>query len=140
MPGGAPETLRNLDWEAFDVATASQERVDEIEAAIAPFFLRLSKAEFFSAVTARNMLGYPLSTVDDMASDEQLAARGFWQPVETPWDGELCVPGSFALFDGHRPCIRHTAPRVGEHNVDIFVGELGLTPAELVTLRSAGVV
>jgi benzylsuccinate CoA-transferase BbsE subunit len=139
-PGGAPEILRNVDWEAFDVATVSQERVDEIEAAIAPFFLRFSKAEFFSGVTARNMLGYPLSTVDDMASDEQLATRGFWQPIETPWDGELCVPGSFALFDGQRPCIRRTSPRLGEHNVDVLVGELGLTQAELVRLRSAGVV
>jgi benzylsuccinate CoA-transferase BbsE subunit len=138
--GGAPALLRELDWDRFDVATASQDLVEEIEAAIAPFFLRLSKAEFFSGVLARNMLGYPLSTVDDMAADEQLASRGFWQPIAAPWDGEVCAPGSFALFDGQRPPLRRAAPHVGEHNVAIYQTELGFRADEVAALCSAGVI
>jgi crotonobetainyl-CoA:carnitine CoA-transferase CaiB-like acyl-CoA transferase len=140
MLDGAPEYLRNLDWDAFDVASASQEDVQAIEDAIAPFFLQLSKAEFFAGVTARNMLGYPLSTVDDLASDQQLACREFWQPIQTRWDGEISVPGSFALFDGRRPPIRRSAPQPGEHNLDVLGGELGLSSEEVAALRSAGVV
>jgi crotonobetainyl-CoA:carnitine CoA-transferase CaiB-like acyl-CoA transferase len=139
-PDGAPALLQELDWDQFDVATASQQLVDAIEAAIAPFFLSLSKAEFFTGVTARGMLGYPLATVEDMACDQQLAYRGFWQPVQTPWDGELCAAGSFALFDGERPELRRTAPRVGEHNLEVFGSQLGLGLEEITTLRSAGVV
>jgi crotonobetainyl-CoA:carnitine CoA-transferase CaiB-like acyl-CoA transferase len=140
LPEGAPALLADLDWAQFDVATASQHQVDALEAAIAPFFLSLSRAEFFSGVTTRGMLGYPLATVEDLASDQQLAARGFWQPVETPWDGELCATGSFALFDGERPPLRRTAPCVGEHNLDVLGRELGLGLDEITTLRSAGVV
>jgi benzylsuccinate CoA-transferase BbsE subunit len=140
MPGSAAPLLRDLDWDHFDVATASQDLVEQIEAAMAPFFLGLSKTEFFSGVLARNMLGYPLSTVDDMARDEQLASRGFWQTVETAWDGTVGAPGSFALFDGERPPLKRPAPRVGEHNLDVFHGELGLRPEEVATLRSAGIV
>ena len=140
MPSGAPDLLRELDWEQFDVATASQSVVDQIEAAIAPFFEQLSKAEFFTGVTARNMLGYPLSTVDDLAADQQLASRAFWQPVDSAWDGEVCMPGSFALFDGVRPGIQRAAPRIGQHNRDVYVAELGLGVDELAALRSAGVV
>ena len=140
LPEGAPALLADLDWEQFDVATASQHLVDALEAAIAPFFLSLSRAEFFSGVTTRGMLGYPLATVEDLACDQQLAARGFWQPVETPWDGELCATGSFALFDGERPSVRRTAPCVGEHNLDVLGRELGLGLDEITTLRSAGVV
>jgi crotonobetainyl-CoA:carnitine CoA-transferase CaiB-like acyl-CoA transferase len=140
LPNGAPRLLRELDWDAFEVATASQEVIDRIEAAIRPFFLNLSKAEFFSGVNQRNMLGYPLSTVDDMASDQQLACRGFWQPVDTPWDGEVCVPGSFGLFDGQRPSIQRTAPRAGEHNLDVFVDELNLPLEDLLALHATGVV
>jgi benzylsuccinate CoA-transferase BbsE subunit len=113
--------------------------VECIEAAIAPFFLGLSKSEFFTAVSARNMLGYPLSTVDDLVADEQLAARGFWQPIDSAWDGEVCVPGSFALFDGQRPEMRRTAPGVGEHNLEIYRDELGLGADEVTALRSSGV-
>ena len=140
LPEGAPALLAELDWAEFDVATASQHLVDALEAAIEPFFLSLSRAEFFSGVTARGMLGYPLATVEDLAGDQQLAARGFWQPVETPWDGELCATGSFALFDGERPPLRRTAPCVGEHNLDVLGRELGLGLDEITTLRSAGVV
>jgi benzylsuccinate CoA-transferase BbsE subunit len=140
MPGGAPQLLRDLDWDAFDVATAPQSVVDDIESAIAPFFLTLSKAEFFSGVSRRNMLGYPVSTVDDMASDPQLAYRGFWQPVDTPWNGEVCVPGPFALFDGQRPTLRRRTPRVGEHNLEVFCGDLKLESDEVTLLHSAGVV
>jgi crotonobetainyl-CoA:carnitine CoA-transferase CaiB-like acyl-CoA transferase len=140
LPGGAPDPLRELDWDQFDVAQAPQALVDQIEAAIAPFFLNLSKAEFFDEVTARDMLGYPVSNVDDMVGDQQLAGRGFWQPVQTPWNGELCAPGSFALFDGQRPPLRRAAPRVGEHNHEVFGGQLGLGRVDVTALRSAGVV
>jgi benzylsuccinate CoA-transferase BbsE subunit len=140
MPGGAPALLLELDWDQFDVATASQATVEQIEAAMAPFFLGLTKAEFFAGVLERNMLGYPLSTVEDMAGDEQLASRGFWQPVASGWDGDVCAPGSFALFDGVRPSLSKPAPRLGEHNLEVFHGELGLVTDEVAALRSAGVV
>jgi crotonobetainyl-CoA:carnitine CoA-transferase CaiB-like acyl-CoA transferase len=140
MPGAAPELLRELDWDAFDVATCSQEVVEQIEAAVAPFFLSLSKTEFFDGVTARKMLGYPLSTVADLVADEQLASRRFWRPIATQWVDELCAPGAFALFDGERPPLRHAAPRPGEHNLEVLGDELGLGVDGVATLRSSGVV
>jgi crotonobetainyl-CoA:carnitine CoA-transferase CaiB-like acyl-CoA transferase len=140
LRGGAPEVLQRLDWDRFDVTTAAQFEVDQIEAAIAPFFLGLSKAEFFDAVVARNILGYPVSTVDDLAADQQLACRGFWQPVDSAWNGEVCMTGSFALFDGVRPPTRRRAPRVGEHNVEIYRTELRMSADDLAALRSAGIV
>ena len=140
MPIGAPPVLQQLDWDQLDIATAPQSVVDDIEAAIAPFFAALSKAEFSTSVTSRNILGYPCSTVDDMAADPQLVSRGFWQPVDTAWNGQVCVPGSFALFDGVRPPVRGPAPRIGQHNVDILCDELGLARDELAALRSAGVI
>jgi crotonobetainyl-CoA:carnitine CoA-transferase CaiB-like acyl-CoA transferase len=141
--GGAPESIRKFDWDSFDVATASRETVAELEAAIGPFLLGLTRREFFKGVVERNMLGYPAATVEDIWRDEQLAARGFWQQVEVPWGraGEtLPFPGSFALFDGERPAIRRPAPRLGEHNAEIYGGELGLTAEDLAALRGAGVI
>jgi crotonobetainyl-CoA:carnitine CoA-transferase CaiB-like acyl-CoA transferase len=139
--GGAPEVLRRLDWDQFDVATVPPDTVRDLEAAIGPFLLGLTRAEFFAGVVERNMLGYPVATVEDIRSDKQLAARSFWQEVEAPWadGGSLPFPGSFAFLDGVRPSIRRTAPRLGEHNAEIYGGELGLTADELVALRGAGV-
>jgi crotonobetainyl-CoA:carnitine CoA-transferase CaiB-like acyl-CoA transferase len=138
---GAPEVLKQVDWDAFDVNTVAPDTVREIEEAIGPFLLGLTKAEFFEAVVHRNMLGYPVATVDDIWRDEQLRARQFWQITEAPWDGgTLPFPGSFALFDGVRPPIRRTAPHIGEHNLEVYGGELGLTVDEIVALRGAGAI
>jgi benzylsuccinate CoA-transferase BbsE subunit len=140
--GGAPEPLKRIDWDQFDVATATPEVVAEVEEAIGPFFLTLTKEEFFRAVGERNMLGYPVATVEDIAGDEQLAARGFWQTVPPPWDGSevpVRFPGSFMVVDDQRLPVTRSAPRLGEHNSEVYVGELGLRPQEVTALRSAGV-
>jgi crotonobetainyl-CoA:carnitine CoA-transferase CaiB-like acyl-CoA transferase len=122
------------------VATATKELIDELESAMGPFLLTLTREEFFKGMVARKMLGYPVATVEDIRKDEQLAAREFWQRVDTPWGGEpIAFPGSFVLFDGARPAIRRTAPTLGEHNVEVYA-ELGLTPDELIALRGAGAI
>lgn len=138
LPEGAPAVLKEMDWEQFDVNTILPDRVRELETAIAPFVLTITKREFFEGVVKRNMLGYSVANVEDIAQDEQLEARGFWQSMETPWDGAINFPGSFALFNGERPTIRRTAPRLGEHNVEVYGGELGLSTEDIVALKGVG--
>jgi benzylsuccinate CoA-transferase BbsE subunit len=138
--GGAPEALKAIDWDQFDVATAPAELVAQVEDAIGPFFLTLTKDEFSREVGGRNMLGYPVGTVEDIARDEQLEARGFWQTLGPPWDSTpIRFPGSFAFVDAERlpgPC---SAPRLGEHNTEVYGSELGLSSEEVTALPSAGV-
>ena len=49
------------------------------------------------------MLGYPVSTVADIAADRQLAARGFWQDVAAAGGKLERHCGCFAIVDGERP-------------------------------------
>jgi crotonobetainyl-CoA:carnitine CoA-transferase CaiB-like acyl-CoA transferase len=119
--GRVPAVLRAIDWEKFDNTVLKQEEVELLEGAIAPFFEKLTKREFFEGVVARNMLGYPVSTVADVEADPQLDARGFWQDLDVPEAGRaVAFPGGFALFDGARPRITRPAPRLGEHNAEVF--------------------
>jgi crotonobetainyl-CoA:carnitine CoA-transferase CaiB-like acyl-CoA transferase len=134
------QSLPRLNWDEFNVATAPRELVQTLEAEIGPFLLTLTKTEFFQGVVQRNMLGYPVATVEDIWDDQQLKARDFWQEVAAPWSGaSLPFPGSFAFFDGVRPAIQRAAPRIAEHNAEVYVGELGMAAGELVALRGAGV-
>lgn len=117
--GDVPAALASIDWDTFDNQTLRQEEVERLEGAIAPFFLGLTKREFFAGVVERNMLGYPVATAADIVADEQLEARAFWD--ELPLDGRAArAPGGFAVFDGDRPKIRRGAPRLGEHNAEVF--------------------
>jgi benzylsuccinate CoA-transferase BbsE subunit len=96
--------LAAIDWKSWDPTKADQAEVDAIEAPVAKFFARLTKREFLTEGHRREMLGYPVATVADIASDPQLEARGFFQTVAGSAE-RLC--GSFAVIDGERPPLRH---------------------------------
>jgi benzylsuccinate CoA-transferase BbsE subunit len=111
--GAALGALATIDWETWDPTKADQAEVDAIEAPVLEFFAGLTKREFLTEGHRREMLGYPVSTVADIASDPQLEARGFFQAI-TGSHERFC--GSFAVIDGERPPLRHQpgAPFVAE--------------------------
>ncbi len=99
--------LEQIDWKRFDPKLVSQEEVDALERPIAAFFLGIAKREFLEEASRREMLGYPVSNMADIASDPQLVARNFWQDLVGS-DGEsrrYC--GSFAMVDERRAALRH---------------------------------
>jgi crotonobetainyl-CoA:carnitine CoA-transferase CaiB-like acyl-CoA transferase len=96
--------LATINWKIWDPTEADQAEVDAIEAPVLTFFAGLSKREFLAEGHKREMLGYPVSTIADIAGDPQLAARGFFQTAPGS-DERFC--GSFAVIDGERPPLRH---------------------------------
>ncbi len=139
--GFAPGYAGEVDWGAFDVTTVTQEEMDRIEEPVATFLRGRTKREFMREATERRMLGYPVATAEDILADEQLEARDFWQDVEHPDLGvALRYPGGFAKFSSGFCGIRRPAPRVGEHNAEIYGGELGMAAEELDRLSASGVI
>lgn len=139
--GKAPEFLKQKDWKSFNIAEVTQEEIDQMEAPIAGFFAGITKKEFFEGVIQREMLGYPVASVKEICADPHLDARNFWQSVEHPELGtSLTYPGGFAKFSATSCKIWRRAPRIGEHNEEVYCGELGLSNEELGKLKDSGVV
>jgi crotonobetainyl-CoA:carnitine CoA-transferase CaiB-like acyl-CoA transferase len=137
----ATPRLQAWDWSTFDVATITQDEVDAIEGPTGALFRQLTKAEYYAGVVERRMLAYPVATAADHLADPQLAAREFWRDLPHPELGTtLRYPGPFARFGGGHCELRRRAPLIGEHNRAIYEGELGLTPAELMSLEGAGII
>lgn len=116
--------LEQIDWKRFDPKNANQEEVDALEQPVAAFFMQLAKSEFLEEASRREMLGYPVSTMPDIASDPQLAARSFWQDLADS-DGELqrhC--GSFAIVDKVRAPLRHFPGK--EVDIQALLVEFGM--------------
>lgn len=110
---GAPlGALGQTDLEKWDPTLATQEEVDALEAPIAAFFASISKRQFLEEAHRREMLGYPVSNVADIAQDPQLAARGFWQDVASARGRVERHCGCFAIIDRERPALeaRNDAP------------------------------
>ena len=96
--------LAAIDWKNWNPATADQAEVDAIEEPVMKFFAGVSKREFLIEAHRREMLGYPVSTVVDIATDPQLEARQFFVQVDGTTD--TCC-GAFLMIDGKRPSLRH---------------------------------
>jgi benzylsuccinate CoA-transferase BbsE subunit len=94
--------LATIDWKSWDPTKADQAEVDAIEAPVMKFFADVSKREFLTEAHRREMLGYPVSTVADIATDPQLEARQFFDRVAAE---TFC--GTFAIIDGKRSPLRH---------------------------------
>ena len=122
--------LAEIDWAQFDPTQASQAEVDAIEEPIGRFFLTLSKEEFLEGACERQMLGYPVSTVADIATDPQLAARGYWQDVAGPGGGTQRHGGGFAVVDGERLQLRHPVAHAGQHSRQVLA-DFGFAPKEV---------
>jgi len=139
--GMAPEFLKKKDWSSFNIAAVTQEEIDQMEEPIARFFQEITKKEFFEEVIKREMLGYPVATVEEIFEDPQLKARDFWQSVEHPELGTSFVyPDGFGKFSQAACKIWRRAPLIGEHNEEIYCEELGLNPSELAELKERGIV
>ncbi|MEE8517306.1 MAG: CoA transferase [Alphaproteobacteria bacterium] len=129
--------IADIDWAVFDPTQATQQEVDAIEGPIGRFFLTLTKAEFLDGTFQREMLGYPVNNVADIAADPQLEARGFWQDMPGPDGGTERFCGGFAIVDGERLKVRHPAPSPGQHSREVL-GEFGFSAPEIDQLVASG--
>jgi crotonobetainyl-CoA:carnitine CoA-transferase CaiB-like acyl-CoA transferase len=139
--GVATERLKSWDWEHFNVAVSTQDEIDAIEEPAGELFQQLTKAEYYQGVIQRGMLGYPVATAQDHVGDPQLTERGFWVDLPHPeLDTTLRYPGPFARFGAGTCELRGRAPQIGEHNVEVYQGELGLSLDDLARLKAANVI
>jgi len=139
--GLATNSLLNKDWSRFGIETSTQAEIDEIEGPTAKLFMKYTKAEFLDEAFRREMIGYPVANARDILDDPHLKDREFWQSIYEPALGtQLRFPGLFARFSAVDPHRFRPAPKVGEHNNEIYEGELGLTPDETARLREEKVI
>jgi len=79
--------------------------------------------------------------MDEIIDDQHLQHRGFFVEVEHPELGRsFTYPGPAALYSQSPWRISRRAPLIGEHNAEIFCGELGVSTAELAVLAESGVI
>ncbi len=140
--GMAPDFLETIDWENFfDLNVLSQEDIDRVSEPFSRFFKAYGKEELFTQALEREIMLFPVSNVKDALSDPHLSARNFWVEIEhEQFQDPLKYPGPFAKFS-ETPLKKFSrAPRIGEHNPDIYTAELGVTAEQLKAFREKGVI
>ena len=139
--GMGDEALLEVDWVELDMSEMTQELEDQIEGAIARFFLTKTKAELYERALKEDMWLFPMSTPEELLRDPQLSARDYWIDIDHPELGtSIKYPGSFFISSITRGAARYRAPLPGEHNDEIYRGILGLNTEDIASLKEAGVI
>lgn len=142
--GGCDEATRDKDWIAYtELLMTGREPFSEYDRAklvIEAFTKGRTKAALFAAARERGLLIMPVTRIDEVVASEQLGARGYWETVEHPELGRsVRYPGAFAKFSGTPLEIRRRPPTAGEHNREIYQGELGIGADRIAELAAKGV-
>src|SRR5579863_5193478 len=82
----------------------------------------------------------PIPSVAEVLEWEQTRARNYFETIDDPALGKIRVPGTPLGLTSHRAEASRPAPRLGEHNREIFGGRLGLSDGEIETLQRAGTI
>lgn len=134
--GAETGALKDMEWETFDFDAISQEQADEIFEPIQKFFSGKTKAELFDGALARRILIYPVSDMQDLLKDRQLQSRNVFQEVEHPeLAASVIYPVEYLKTHPYPIEVRRRAPLIGEHNQEVYLQELGLSPAEFEALQ-----
>lgn len=75
--GMAPTFMKEIEWEAFDIATAKEELFQNISHHLERFFKIHTKQELFEEAIKRSMTLYPIQNIKDIANDLQLKKEEF---------------------------------------------------------------
>ena len=107
---------RMLNWREFDEL-------------LKPYLSTHTVAEIVMTAQALRMPFAFVPTAADLLANDHLAERAFFEQVETP-GGAVTIPGPpFKMSE--TPLHAGAAPRRGEANVDVLVGELGYEKSDL---------
>jgi len=121
--------MKMTDQDRFEIA--------DLEDRIQRFFLTMTKREIYDGALNRRILLAPVADVSDIARDEQLKSREYFVEIEHDTLGrKLTMPGAFAKLTQTPVGPRSRAPRIGEHNRDIYAGLLGLDDSRIEELRA----
>lgn len=122
-----------VDDEMTAILAAAREAVNLIAS-------RVAARDFFLGAQRRGMAVGIVYSPEEAFEDEHFRGRGFPTWVDHPELGRrICYPGAPYRFEKSPWRISRRPPLLGEHD-DEVLAELGVSAAEIATLRTEGVV
>ncbi len=138
---GMQGIVNDVAWKTLDFEHVSQEQLDKYEAEFGNFFLNHTKDELQREAIKREIMLFPVNTPEEILKDKQLSYREFWVNILNPALGRALtypgLPARPAALQSRQP---KPAPCLGEHNLDIYMSEMGLSKDKLNALHQSGTI
>jgi benzylsuccinate CoA-transferase BbsE subunit len=146
--GFGAEWMKTRDWSSWTPGLFMKPTEDDLahitdmEDRIEKFFMTMTKDEIYAQTLKRRLLLAPVATEADIARDVQLKAREYFVKVDhaDTVGRTLTMPGAFAKLSETPIVLSRRAPRLGEHNEEIYGKLLGRSAEQLTELRALGAI
>jgi crotonobetainyl-CoA:carnitine CoA-transferase CaiB-like acyl-CoA transferase len=134
---GSPEVLLTEEWRSFIYRIGN---ADDLYALMLEYTEKYTMLELFEAGKREGVPIAPILSIEDFYNSPHTKARKFFVKVDHPVAGKAEYPGPPYKWSETPARIQRPAPCLGQHNEEIYCGELGFSKQDLVALRGAGVV
>lgn len=115
-----------------DLATRTRHSA-EIYALLEEMVASRTSAEWETALNAAAIPVQKVNSKEDLLTDPQLEATGFWQFADHPSEGRIRLTDPPVRFSKSPSTIRRLQPQLGEHSAEILA-EAGFTQGEIAAL------
>ena len=135
---GQPELASD---ERFADVVSRYDHQGELEPTIAAWTRQHGQRELMERLQAVGVMATMVYNQPEMFDDPHLKERGFFVEIEHPDVGLKRYPGPMAQFE-MMPLSppRGPAPRLGQHNREVFQGILGLSDEQLRHLEETEII
>jgi len=148
---GAPEgrqwrnlldLMGNPDWAKEDRfrnrTSMNNEYAEEVDSYMEQWLSNYTKNELLDMAMDAQIPLAPVRGFDEVRNDPSLSSQ--FIPISRDYTGEVSYPGTpydLVGLEHSSPC---PAPTLGQHNMEIYCGQLGYTPEELTKLYQAEII
>ena len=136
------EVMGNPAWaqeERFRNRTAMNNLyADEVDGYMEAWLSGYTKAELLDIALEHRIPLAPVRTYDEVRADPSLA--DMFVVVEREDTGPVSYPGPPYRLQSESATPPAPAPNLGQHNREVWCGQLGYSPAELVKLYQTGII
>jgi formyl-CoA transferase len=133
---GRPELADDPEW---NTPAARLPKLDKMFQLIEEWTLNYDKWEVLAQLNAHNIPCGPILSTKELIEDSSLADNNMVVTVDHPQRGSFKTVGC-PIKLSESPVKIETSPLLGQHNEDVYVGELGIDPNQFAELKSNGVI
>jgi len=130
----------DLDDSKFSSRELIAQHRQELDDVLLPILKEWKKLDYFNTFMSEGFVAGVVQTPEGLVNCAQLEARGYYTEVEHPIIGKIKVPGEMFRLPECPWSLRSPAPLLGQHNHEVYCGDLGYTKQDLVMLRQLGAI
>ena len=129
-----------IDEPRFRSADDRTDRREELEGVFQAWFDDHTREQVFAAGQREGLPCAPIMDAEEALVNEQFRARDYFVDLMHPDAGSLTYTGLPFRLSDMSATPNTAAPRLGQHNPEIYASLLNITAAELAQLQAKGVV